>query len=411
MAKQDIHRTTTPVILLFKYTATAMLLTHGLMGSAFAQNLGPADPSTVVDPETIAWDDEHDLIVLLSDSSNRVAIANAIVQVSSSSGTLSNEQRYDGLRMAGTSLFHDGEFSSAVAALELAAAYTSSNYDKAEVLAAAAEAHLRGTDDRAATIQKFKTAVDLYKQSDPAEASPFALEGAFRQLVNLAAQEGDFESSLQAALDAIALSGTLTAGNLDLGFYKYSGARAAQELGNNLQARTLYTQFLAEFPEYLNQQYRLGVVPHAKIQLAIVNGSSWEHPDEALIEAVLEVLRNPDYFLMPVRANYAEKLARSFDKVRAREAAAALRSELAKTTMNVIEDLDPNDRNEQSLGKWLWREVAISQLNGAISLFYEQRDPAAALEFVERIKTPSDFADPRIVSDAATLETEITRTP
>ncbi len=365
----------------------------------------------LVKAKTPVWENARDLLVMFESADDRTVLADAVVSACITSSTLSDPQRYDGLRVAGNALFRDREFTKAVSAFEQAVNHTELHHEKAVVLAGAAGTYLTGLNQPAVALTKYQQAADAYLQSDPTQIGSMAAESVFRRLVGLSADQAEHALSLQYAKDAISLSATLTHSGLDLGFYKHAAALAAQRLGDMQQASLYYTLFLEDHPGYLNNQPRLGIIPSAKIQKALVEGSTWDKPDETLINLVLEIVRDADYLLMPIRVNSAEKLAFAWDNLFAFDASMALRSEVAKSTFPAIETLDSDNSSEAMLGRQLWLQVATSQFNGAFVMFHRRKDTVGALKFLNRILAPSDFASPDLVASAESLKAEILAVP
>lgn len=398
---------------------TAMLLL-GTVGFGFvnistaflAQPAVTDHDQKVVEAITPVWENERDILVMLGSAEDRIGLAHAVVNVSLSAAGLSDRQRYDGLRVAGSSLFHDKRFADAAAALARAADYTAASREKAEVTAASAEAMaLMGPGHAAEALAAFVVAADTYLSCDPEDLRPAAVGAAFRRVVNMALEQDEHSKALTYANHAVAMAEQAVLGVPDLGYFRYSAAFAADLSGDHTQAVHLYDKFIAAHPGYLNAQPILGIMVHAGVRRQLADGSSWESPDEALITKMMEILRNPDFTLMPARTNYIEKLAASWDKQHATEAAAALRSELAKLTYPALAELDPNDAGEAMLGRQLWRELAVSQLNGAHSLYRVRNNPDDALVFLGRVTGSSAFASDDLVQEALRFKQEITGAP
>lgn len=352
----------------------------------------------IVEAETPRWRDARDLLVLLDATDDRVGFSRAIVNASLSSTTLTDEQRYDGLRVAGNALFYDGQSAESVSALSSAANYTDVAAKKAEVIGTAAEVYVVGLNDRDSGYAMFKQAADLYKQSDPAHLDKVMVDGVFRGLVSMAFDRGEYEVVDEYAADAISMSEHLPYGGLNLGFYRYTAASAAEKLGDAVRAASLFSEFLAHHPTYGNDRPQMGIVPHAKVQKAIAEGSFWDKPDERLINTVLEILRNPAYAKMPVRLNFAERLAFVWDEKFALEASLALRDEIASQAQADLDLLDPDSPKDAMLGRAVWREFAISQTNGAAAVL--ERDPSRAIVMLDRVLASSPFAWPELVLSA-----------
>lgn len=366
----------------------------------------------VVESITLSWESERDLLVMLDEADDRIVLANAIVAASLGNAGLSGRQRYDGLRVAGSSLFHDKQFASAADAFEQAVLHTGMAHEKAEMTAAAAEAKAAmGHAHAGEALAGFVLAADLYLACDLSSLKPASVESVFRRLVTIAHDQEQYSTALTYANHAITLAdaGPLASG--DRGYFRYTAAFSADKAGDKTRAVRLYDDFVTAHPEYLNSQPILGLMVHARVRRELANGSSWDTPDQTLIDTVMGILRDPAYTLMPARCNYTEKLASSWDRRFATDAAAALRSELAKRTYPVLSQLDENDPNDVLLGELLWRELAVSQLNGAYSLYERMDEPDRALEFLARVTSPSAYASADLVQEAERLASVISGTP
>lgn len=363
----------------------------------------------VVEAKTPVWRSPRELLVMLDEAHDRVAFARSIINTSLTSTELSDEQRYDGLRVAGNSLFHDEQYAEAVSALSSAADFTIDPAEQAEVVASAAQANMAGLGDRETGLALSRRAADLYKRSDPTSLDKMMVDSTFRAVVSLAYDQQEYAVSHDYAIDAIGLSAQLPHGGLNLGYYRYTAAIAAQKMGDSARAASLFGEFLEHHPTYLNNQPSRGIVPHAKVQKALAEGSSWEKPDERLINTVLEILRNPEYAKMSVRVNFAERLAYAWDKMLALDASMALRSEIASLTQPELDALDPNNPAEARLGRDIWVEFAVSQTNGGA--FLVTRDPARAVVFLDRVLAPSPFARPDLVESAQAFRDRIAASP
>lgn len=389
-------------------TATCLLA----LGQVHAQPAATDHDQKVAHAITPTWENDRDLLVMLNEAADRVVFARLIVETSLHEPGLSGRQRYDGLRVAGSSLFHDRQFLEAAAALAQAAHHTQDVREKAEVGAASAEAlTLAGPGHAAAALAAFQAAVDAYLSCDLSTLRAAAVESACRRLVHVAMEQDAHTTALTYAGQAVTLAEQGALDIADVGYFRYSAAFAADKNVDHAQAVLLYDKFFDAHAGYMNSQPVLGLMVHALVRRELANGSSWRSPDETLITKIMESLRDPAYTRMPARVNYAEKLAAAWDKQHAADAASALRSELAKLTYPALDALDPADPGDAVLGKFLWRELAVSQLNGAHTLFRRRDDPGGALAFLARITSPSPFASPDLVQEAMRFEQEIDATP
>lgn len=366
--------------------------------------------TTVSKSKTLTWQDERELLVMLESTSNRVLLADQIVDTCLTSTTLTPSQKYDGYRVAGTALFTDFEYAKAASAFNHAVNETTLDVEKAEVTASAAEAyHKLGQTTLSRT--KYVDAVNYYLTADPGAVKALHAEATFRRLVTISLDLGLHSESLMHAQQAIAFSDTLVGASLDKAYYRFTAAKSAFLLSDHASARQLYSDFLAQHPNYLDDQPNLGLVPQAKINHVLSNNANWDSPNQELVECVLEILANPNYAKMPIRINLAEKLAYAWVQKHNHGPAKLLRNDVADSTIATLDSMDATNQSDLFLGRRLWKQMAISQLNSATTSYYYTGDLVAAQSSLARVLEPSSFSEQRLVDDAQALMTKISNQP
>lgn len=265
-------------------------------------------------PETPAWETERDLIVLFESSDDRVALALLVMNASlNANNTLIPQHRYDGLRIAGHTLYREGEYAHSATCFNGVIALDISDDATADAARMKAQSLV--------SIRQFDQAVDAYQLCDMLSRQIETVNGfhdLYRHTIMPYLQAAESAQNYDIAVSLIDEilqhhQKYQTTDADDVRTYALeTGARMARKLGLNNQAANYLTTLLQDFPDY-------GLSfpgPRAKLQMDLVEaqGFSFEDKDPEAIEAAMNIVKDERFYGMPIWSYYVDLSARLLDE-------------------------------------------------------------------------------------------------
>jgi len=295
-----------------KYTALGIILLP-LSYVAIAQPTVFDRDNATPKPVTPVWETERDLIVLFENSSDRIALALAIMNISLDINTsLTNQQRFDGLHIAGHTLYREGEPEYSMTCFNGIIALNISDDSVADAARTKAQALvLLGRDDEA--MDAYQLCDMLSRQIEVQEGYHDLYRLTILNYLQAAEQSGD-HATVFSLVDEILLNPQeYQQDEVDSRIFALeAGARIAKRAGINDQAAAYLTTLLDLFPDY-------GTAfpgPRVKIQMDLVEaqGFSLANKDPEAVEAAMEIAMDEQYFGMPIWSYYVDTSARILDE-------------------------------------------------------------------------------------------------
>ncbi len=373
---------------LTKYTLIGILLlpvSYALIAQPTVFDRDNATPK----PETPAWETERDLIVLFEDSDDRVALARLVMSSSLDiTHPLTPQQRYDGLSIAGHTLFREGEIQDVIECFSGVIALNISDDASADAARMKAQSYF--------LLGDYAQAVNAYQLADSISRQIEADTG-FHDLYRLiitqyltAAQMDDNFDLVYSLVDEILNNYTKyesNGGNIRAQVLEI-GARSARKEGNNGKAATYLTTLLRDFPDY-------GVAfpgPRAKLQMDLIEaqGFSFENKDPEAVEAAMNIVMDDRYYGMPIWSYYVDISARLLDENDDIRDANQLRLWAIEQLDLKLGSLPQNDLNT-TMYQTAIRQSQSDLIYRTANMYEKTRQNQKATDLYQRII--NDFAD------------------
>jgi len=275
-------------------------------------------------PATPTWQNQRDLIVLMDNAQDRVALAHQIMSLSLDTNTnLTTQQRYDGLSIAGHTLWSEGLPEDSLTCFNGAIAL---NIDDARTADSA-----RMKAQSLLPLNRFTEAVDAYQLCYTISKNMLN-RGEFTDMIPLimipyietAHAAGNTTLALQLVDEVLQDYSTYgDDGNEIRAITLDDGARTALDAGMNLRAKNNLTTLLNDFPDYGTE------FPGDRINLEMdllkADGHTLENSDPQAVQRAMELINDQRFFGMPVWAGKISQLTDILDQNQSTDHANKLR--------------------------------------------------------------------------------------
>jgi len=294
---------------------SSLVLATLVISPASAQT--EASPAEIRDmgtpkPATPTWENERDLIVLLENAQDRVALAQQVMAISLTiNNTLSPQQRFDGLTIAGHTFWTEAMFDSAISCFDGAIALNIDDLRTADSARMKAQS-LNG-------LARYSEAVDAY-QLCYAVSHDILSRGEFTNMIGLimvpyigtAHAAGDTTLALELVDEVLQNYTTYGNGNEIRSMALDEGARTALDANLNQQAELYLTTLLNDYPDFGTEFPGLRV--NLEMNLIKAQGFTLENQDSVAIAGVMDIIKDDRFFGMPIWAWHISQLTNILDK-------------------------------------------------------------------------------------------------
>jgi tetratricopeptide (TPR) repeat protein len=368
--------------------------------SAYAQTAPGIVEREVTTPvvPSLVWKTSRDLIVLFEDSSDRVSIAQQVMQAAGDpSSSLSPQQRFDGFTIAGHTMWVDSEFELAkqcfTSAIELD--YNEdSTADSARMLA---QCHL-ALGDFSAARDSYLLCYNISKSIKESSGYHDLYGMVAIPLMSTAQQSGDHGLTVAVASEMIENGdGVARYQKIKPNALKI-GAMSALELGSNVVAEEYLTTLLEEYPEF-GMDF-LGTRVTLEMSLLKAQGFSMAEYDPEAVATAMDIVLDEQYFGLPHWADLVAKIGKLLDANSGSEEANMLRLWAVDQQDVLINALDPMDASTEFKKTALMR-TQLTCLRDAARSFKAAGQVEQYTETLEQIVDGYSEIDPQYVATAS----------
>ncbi len=368
---------------LFKLAALGALLlpNPSVLIAQTTQNPNLTTPK----PITPVWENERDLIVLFDNSEDRVTLALQVMNLSLDlNNSLTPLQRFDGLSIAGHTLWSSAKYDSVIACFDGVIALNISNDATADAARMKAQAHFFKGEYQQAT-DAYLMCYNISKQLEAQQGHNNLADLVISMLIQSARRASNYDIAIQFA--DIALSDNTLRTDARQNSLR-TGAQAALEIENNERAETYLTALLSEYPTF-GMDFP-GDRVNVEMDLVLSQGHSFDSKDPQAILAISDIVQNEEYFGMPTWAGAVSKLATMLEGIDDTPRANKLRLwavDQIDIKSNSYDINDPNTNVKLLSG----RKSQLGLLRKAEQVFMNMRQYEKQAEVLLRIV--NDFAD------------------
>ena len=359
--------------------------------------------------ETLRWKTERDLLLMLESSEDRVIFAMAIKSIAQDTEEqLSDRQRYDGLKVAGSALFNEGALSDAADSFLSSVPFSNNPYSTAQMLASTAECYrLQGSSNQ--SYETYKDAMDSYLIAyQSGQEVEYPNLSAIKLFLRQCTELGKYDVGIEYAEEFynIAINSN-DAISYELGsFACYTAGHFADVKGDVAKAILYYQVLVDNYSTYENRKPIMGIMPYVRTQLAVLGGDSWESPGHDLVVEVMAIIDTPEYQRMPIRPLLADKLASAWEQKGLYRQAMALRKDVANSTKEAIAELALVE-GSQRLANELKRVRSLCLMNAAMTAHVYLNDDSETIVILNEILNEPEFTRSSYAEDANELKMQI----
>lgn len=382
----------------FKSTVVCFVLCAAAH-SALAQVGTPQDArdSAVPKSETLTWDDERDLYILLDDATNRVLVLNNIYAACLNiNAPITDAARLDGFKVCGHGYYTEQMYAESRAAFEhmiAIAGVTPQDQGAAWRMIAQSyynEANIADAHQAFATAYGIESV--LYDAGDLN-----GLAGVIQMYAYSASRVGNITEALDALDETVARFEISTNGyeQLHLPQLIELSARYASEHGLEAEAETYLADLLANFPLYgLSDSPLQNIRLQLEQQYLELQGHDLFECDAVAVERIWELYKSVDYAHVPLKYSLADQIAACMAQKGEHAGAISLRMLLLQDTGDALAAItDPVLVNYIELNRG---SVLMSHAKHLDAL---KRDDEA-VEVYEEVAETMQGIDPRLVQRA-----------
>jgi hypothetical protein len=367
-------------------------------------SLGQVLQETAPSSETMSWSTERDLLVMFEKTDDRVALAEFIVsKCIANTPSQSTTVRIDGLRIAGFVLDREGHSTSARQAFEAILGLTTNDRWLAEAHRMLGKFAF-GDGLFADALQSFQFSATHALQEDP-NGIFITTQSSLSEVCATASALGQHQICLDYALIGLSLPDPASGAGISGPFYywAYVGAKGLQDFG---LAGEYLDDLLEHYPEYGEDNLFLGLKPMLLMEQHELRGETLDNPSQALLDTISDVLSNEKYYLMPSRAEIAERFASFLDKHNQSEVAAAVADFVFSTTTDAA-----SGESDAFLLQAVGRAQAELALRNAIRKKDRLNDHAGSLQTISLLLESGLPLSVELQDRAKSLYAEINQQP
>jgi len=367
--------------------------------AAIAQTQGP--PVTRPSVHTPTWQTQKQLIQLFQNAAGRVALARDVMNACLDPQTpLDDQQRYDGLTIAGHTLWGDGEHADAVACFD---ACLQLDVDELSVFDAA---RMKGQSlfflgDHAGARDAYMLAYTVSKGivASGIDHQGYHLVGLM--LITSAQLSGD-HALMHMIIDEMMNDPTTSADMMATALDK--GGFAAYESGDHQRANAYFTTLLSAYPDYGTD----GIGHRIRIRIALLDtqGHSLENLDDTAVNEASAIIRDPLYQGTPNWAWMVSSVARYLESKEHWKSANKLRLWAVERIRDKEAAHDPSDPGAVQVSDLRFDQALL--LRDAANTFREHRYFGHAQTAMQRIA--DELPDVPYMAAEANRELERLRT-
>ncbi len=383
------------------HIALSGLLAIGIAApAAYAQtSSGVVDrqATTPVVP-SILWKTSRDLIVLFEDATDRVAIAQQVMDMAGDdTNSLSPQQRFDGFTIAGHTMWVDSEFELAKQCFTSAIALEYNEDSTADSARMLAQCHL-ALGDFAAARDSYLMCYNISRSIQQTSGYHDLFGMVAIPLMSTAQQSGDHGL-------AVAIAGEIVESGDGIARYDRVksnalkiGAMSALEIGSNEVAEQYLTTLLADYPEF-GMDF-LGTRVALEMSLLRAQGYSMTEYDPEAVATAMDIVLDEGYYGLPHWADLVAKIGTLLDENDGREEANMLRLWAVDQQDVLINGLDPAD-GALEFKKTALMRTQLTCLRDAARSFKAAGEIVSYTETLERIVDGYSEIDPQYVNTAS----------
>jgi len=289
------------------------------------------------EPMTPVWKAERDLVVLLENSDDRIALSKLIRDRSlDAAAPLTDQQRFDGLFIAGQTLWREAMYADCLTCFDGIIDLDFSEYRTIDAYRMKAQCHFF-LNQFAESTHAYLMCYNLSKSLEANVPGSSMHTLIANMLATSAIYQGDPELAYQIADEFVADPQSFNAADELL----YTVGQKAYRDGDFEAADHYLTLLLDHFPDFGTEAPGVRVL--IKIRQYKARGLSVEDYDPAALETVLDLVADEHYQGMMMWGHAVNELALVFDAVNDYRRANKVRMWAVEVFKTSIDNLDPSD--------------------------------------------------------------------
>ena len=377
-----------------KYILCVLISLIACSPPLFAQSTPVDRDLTTPKPATPIWETQRDLIVMFDNSDDRVALALQIKAISLDiSNGLTTQQRFDGLSIAGHTLWSAAKYEDAAACFGGVMGLDVSDDAIADAARMKGQCHFFNGQYQQAT-DAYLECYNLSNQIEANEGYNSLSHLVIVMLIDSARKAENFALSMQITDDALADTNLRESARTQA---LRKGALAALAAGNNPKAQIYLTTLLDEYPDFGLDD--IGSRVNVEMDLIKANGYSIEDKDPEAVDALAALVQDPRYIGLSCWTSPVEQLAKLLGKIDKTEEANAMRLWAVDRISEKINTRDPDDPNTAFFNKGS-RKDQLVLLQSAAHAYRKQRMYQEQAEVLDQMISDFGDLDPDIINPA-----------
>ena len=298
---------------LLRYCIVALFLAPSL---SFTQLSSPTlRDNTLPDPSSFTWESERELLVLIDQASNRIAVANLIRDAAHLNSSLSQSQKIDGFEISGHSLYSDKSLDNSLLAFQLL-------LDLPALDSPTRSSTLRMIGQIRYLKGEYDLAYNSYSEAYQLDQT-LLLNGEPSSLGLLAPMYAHVTSRLGRAAEATQILDTSillleSTSIVSQGYFipkMLEQASNIAELDGNSPLAIMYIdRLINEYPSYGNDDPELSIPVNLRLRKLTLSGENIEILNANTSAFAEEILLDPNHKQMPLRFSIGESFARNLEK-------------------------------------------------------------------------------------------------
>lgn len=331
------------------YIAAVSLLAFSNAAQAQATSSPATRNITTPKPATPVWETERDLLVLFENAADRIQLARQVMGVCLDiNASLTTQQRYDGLKIAGHTLWGAGVLSDAATCFSGIISLGMNADADADAYRMRAQCYFFDSNYQAAA-NDYEMCYSISMSIASASGDHDLYQLVTPMLIKAASEAQDYQLALDVADDALANTSLLS--NIRTEALR-AGGEAAVRSGDLVKAQSYLTTLLTEYPSY-GLDYP-GERVAVELNLIQANGHSLEDFTPNGVDALAAVVQNPDYQGLPAWVTAVSIMAGLLDEADEVAKSNTLRLwavDMVSQANNALPASDPDTTNKVRMGR------------------------------------------------------------